>query len=523
MANETVVTPTVEVTPQPRRARSLTSHASLNAVASLVDYAARGVVSLLVTPVLVSSLGRSLFGVWEMLNRLIGYMSATDGRPTEALRLVIATKLGADEATKRRYVGATLFVWLCTLPIVALVGAGLAWIAPMITRVPDAQRGAVHLACALLVGGFLAGTLASVPESVLRGSNLGYKRMGLQTGLSIIAGVLAVAAVSMGLGITGLAGAYLVRALLTGLCFWLLVRTYIAWFGVNRPVKKEVTGLLKMSVWLTVGDAIAKLLLASDVLILGFVVSSAVVTTYTLTAFAARTALGIHVYTASAAMPGLGALIGRGELPRAASARADLLTLTWLFAVTVGTVVLLWNRSFVGLWVGPQHYAGLWIDMLIVVATVQSAFIRTDSYIIDAALQPRARTTVGAIAAVVTIATGIVLTKVWGLPGLCLSIILGRAAQSIAYPVLAHKHLGKNRTYAPRDGIRLGLVGLAMLGGAAFMGQRLTAPGWLAFAAGVAGSIAVVGALALFAGPSTPARRAVIRRFAALRPGRGAP
>jgi hypothetical protein len=115
------------------------------------------------------------------------------------------------------------------------------------------------------------------------------------------------------------------------------------------------------------------------------------------------------------------------------------------------------------------------------------------------------------------------LTKVWGLPGLCLSIILGRAAQSIAYPVLAHKHLGKNRTYAPRDGIRLGLVGLVMLGGAAFMGQRLTAPGWLAFAAGVAGSIAVVGALALFAGPSAPARRAVIRRFAALRPGRRAP
>src|SRR6185436_5482524 len=150
---------------------------------------------------------------------------------------------------------------------------------------------------------------------------------------------------------------------------------------------------------------------------------------------------------------------------------------------------------------GPQHYAGLWIDLLIVIATVQSAFIRTDSYIIDAALQPRARTTVGAVAAVVTLATGIVLTKLWGLPGLCLSIVLGRAAQSIAYPVLAHKHLGKNKTYAGRDGIRLGVVGLAMLAGGAFVGQRLAARGWLTFAAGIALSVAVVGAFALFAGP----------------------
>jgi len=74
---------------------TLTRRASLNAVQSLLDYAARLAVGLAVTPLLVGRLGREMFGVWEMLNRLIGYMSAADGRPTEALRLVIATKQGA--------------------------------------------------------------------------------------------------------------------------------------------------------------------------------------------------------------------------------------------------------------------------------------------------------------------------------------------------------------------------------------------------------------------------------------------
>src|SRR5258706_15783323 len=92
---------------------TLTKRASLNAVQSLLDYAARLGVGLVVTPLLVTRLGRDLFGVWEMLNRLIGYMSAADGRPTEALRLVIATKQGAtDPLEHRRAVGSALVVWL---------------------------------------------------------------------------------------------------------------------------------------------------------------------------------------------------------------------------------------------------------------------------------------------------------------------------------------------------------------------------------------------------------------------------
>src|SRR2546425_5595549 len=47
----------------------------------------------------------------------------------------------------------------------------------------------------------LLGGLASVPESVLRGMNLGYKRMGFQAGLNLVGGVLTAGAVYAGLGL----------------------------------------------------------------------------------------------------------------------------------------------------------------------------------------------------------------------------------------------------------------------------------------------------------------------------------
>src|SRR4051812_47874416 len=89
-------------TPTPvRKSANLTRRASLTAVASLLDYTVKAGVSLVITPILVGTLGRSLYGIWEMLGRLIGYMAATDGRPTEALRLVISQNQAGDVQEKR--------------------------------------------------------------------------------------------------------------------------------------------------------------------------------------------------------------------------------------------------------------------------------------------------------------------------------------------------------------------------------------------------------------------------------------
>src|SRR6266853_1347050 len=94
-------------TPTPvRQPANLTKRASLTAVASLLDYAVKAGVSLVITPILVGGLGRSMYGMWEMLGRLIGYMAATDGRPTEALRLVISQQQTADPQANRRAIGA---------------------------------------------------------------------------------------------------------------------------------------------------------------------------------------------------------------------------------------------------------------------------------------------------------------------------------------------------------------------------------------------------------------------------------
>ncbi|PYP51839.1 MAG: hypothetical protein DMD45_06540 [Gemmatimonadetes bacterium] len=503
-------------------APSLTGRASLNAVQSLLDYGAKLGVGLVVTPIVVTGLGRSLFGVWEMLNRLVTYMSAADGRPTEALRLVVSSRQAVeDDALQRRAVGAALLIWVLFLPLIAAVGAILIWIAPTITQVAPELRGGVRAVTALLLLSFFVTLVAGVPESVLRGMNLGYRRMGLQASLNVLGGLLTVVAVRAGLGLVGLGGAQVGVATVTGVLFWLLARRYIHWFGVARPGRADVMPLLSMSAWLTVGEAVAKLLLACDVIILGWVVSPAVVTTYVLTGYAARTAVGIHVFAAGAAMPGLGGLIGRGEQHRARAVRRELLTLTWLFATTVGVTVLCWNRSFLGLWVGQEHYGGPWLDLLIVLVAVQTVFIRTDAYVIDAALRPRPRVLAGAGAALVTIALAVPLTRLFGAVGLCVGLLGGRAVQSAAYPLLVRDSLGSRGRSHWGEPVRLAVVTALLFAAALLVGPRLRTSHWVVWGAGVALTAALAFLTALLAGPSGERRRLVLARLRALRPALG--
>jgi len=303
---------------------------------------------------------------------------------------------------------------------------------------------------------------------------------------------------------------------LTGLCFWVLVKQFVPGFGVARPARPEVTSLLTMSAWLSGGTVLTHVLLHSDMLILGIVVSPAAVTTYAVTEYAARTALGVFDFTVGSAMPGLGGVIGQRQFERAAQIRAELMALTWLFVTAVGATILLWNRSFLSLWVGGHLYAGVWANLLMVGITVQTAFVRSDAYILDAALRPRLRVVVTAVAAAVTIPAAFALTRAYGIVGLCAAILLGRSVQAIAYPLLVARCLERGRSFSIGAIARPAAVTAVLFGAGTYFGERLLAHHWIEWGAGVAASFGLILALALWAGLPASVRGPVLDRCRAM-------
>jgi O-antigen/teichoic acid export membrane protein len=424
---------------------TLTKKALLNSFASFLDYGARLLVVFLLTPIMVSSLGGFGFGMWQIVTRSVGYLTPASGRPTEALKWSLANRQrSSDYDEKRLYVGSTLVVWLLFLPPTLLLGAALAWFVPLWFDAPPEFLWATRLAVAFLVVDLVLGGLTAIPHSVLQGENLGYKRMGLSTTLVLVGGLLTWGALHFGLGLAGMAGAAVASTVLAGVFFFALVRKYAPWFGIRLPSVRDTRRFLGLSVWFLIWNLVMRLMMSSDVLVLGFFDSVDIVGDYIITKYALETAVVMIAMIVFGITPGLGGIIGAGDRPKAAAVRAEVMALTWLFTTALCTTVLLWNRVFVGLWVGEQHYLGALPSLLIALAVTQLVLIRNDSNIIDLTLNLRAKVLLGLASSLLAVGIAAVAIRSFdaGVVGLTLGLIIGRSVLSMAYPAMIGRYLG---------------------------------------------------------------------------------
>jgi O-antigen/teichoic acid export membrane protein len=353
---------------------SLTKKASLNAAASTAEQIARIVAGLIISPILLTRLGDSAYGIWQVLQRLIGHASPASGRPGEALKWTIAhEQRSTDFDFKRRQVGNALAVWVLFLPLLVAIGGTLAWLSPVWLGVQQASYGTVRVAGAILVLDAVLFSLLYLPQSVLQGENLGYKRLGLSVLLVFVSKALLVTAVFLGFGIGGLAAATTVATVMWGATYVFIVRSRVGWFGIARPSRAEVGRFVRLSWWFLLWNLVMIIMLASDVVVLGVVESPALVTTYTLAKYIPQ-AITVAVATVIVAiMPGLGGLVGAGELVRAVRIRKETMSLIWLFTIVAGTTVLVWEESFLRLWVGERYYPGSTAILRIMLKVLQFA------------------------------------------------------------------------------------------------------------------------------------------------------
>lgn len=490
----------------------LTRRAFLNAVSSILDFGSTLVIGLFVTPVLIHSLDNSLFGVWKILQQLVDHMSAADGRPTQALKWVIANQQQADGHTKRITLSSALMTYLIYLPIMALVGGGLVWVAPSLTKVAPEAENMVRITCALLVLTFILSGFAQLPAAVLRGENQGYRRMGLAAGLTLVGALLTIAAVRLGLGLIGVAAAQVIVAAGTGIFFSMVVKRYLPWYGFSRPSFSEIRRFLSFSNWFFVSVIVYRLVYSTDVVILGFLTTPAVVTLYAVTQFAAFTTVGLIGAMVGAVVPGLGGVIALGQHERVAALRSEMTRYSWLLATVIGTTTLLLNRSFILIWVGLEgRYGGPVVNLLIVLLAVQLVFMRNNGYIIDLTLRLDRKIVLGLATACISTLLAWQLIPRLGVVGLCLSLLIGRMVLTVCFPLLVRGYLGDAARGSLVSVLRQGMVTAALFGLAAYLGEQVLIEQWLEWVPAACVTATLAGG-ACFVGGFSAAERSQARR-----------
>src|SRR6185295_8384546 len=156
---------------------------------------------------------------------------------------------------------------------------------------------------------------------------------------------------------------------------------------------------LGLSWWYLAWNLVLQLLKAGDVIILGIFGSVELVTHYSLTRYIPETVIGLIAIVVFGITPGLGGVIGKRDFERANRVRNEIMTITWFIVTVFGSTMLLWNQSFVNLWVGKEYYVGKYANLLMTLMISQFVFIRNDANIIDLTLDLRQKVLNGLISA----------------------------------------------------------------------------------------------------------------------------
>lgn len=493
---------------------TLTKKASLNAFAWGIELGAQTVVTLLLTPLLLSRLGDSVFGVWQVLQRLVVQASPATGRAGEALKWTIASQQSStDYDEKRRQVGNAVAVWVLFLPVQLAIGATVGWFAPVWLHVPAGSSGVVRLAAALLVVNLFLGSFEDLPRAVLQGENMGYKRVGLASAVVVFGGVLTAAALFLGTGLVGVAAATVAAGVLSGTAYFFIAKKYVAWFGIAKPHLRGLGRFAGLSWWFLLWNLVMKAMNGADLIVLGIAGSAKLVTSYTIARFVPYAVAAAVAVSILAVMPGLGGLIGAGEFLRAQSVRSEMMASTWLMGTVAGSLILLWEGSFIRLWVGESHYPGTLVVVLIVVMVLQWALIRIDTNIIDLTLNLRWKVLVGLLStALCVVLSWLLVSKGLGIAGVVTGFIGGRAILSFVYPWMIGRRLGIPPSKQLRGIVRPALITLVVFACSAFGGSVAGTNSWFGLVFGAAVSALFVGPFVFFAGLTPGQRRRILYR-----------
>jgi len=177
--------------------------------------------------------------------------------------------------------------------------------------------------------------------------------------------------------------------------------------------------------------------------------------------------------------------------------------------------MLLWNQSFVGLWVGGEYYAGTVSNLLIILMVSQFVFIRNDANIIDLTLDLKRKVLFGLLSAGFSAGVSATLVGVYklGIVGLTLGFITGQLILSIAYPLIVGRFFGVS-VYSQFSGIlRPALVTLLLFGSFTVLGDHVAVNTWLSLILAAGLTVGLLSLLTLYFGVTREQRKGLLDRI----------
>jgi O-antigen/teichoic acid export membrane protein len=417
------------VNPQATARGQRTRRSALHFATNLLGMLVALVVGFAATPLLLRWLGSERFGAFRALGEWFAYLSLVPVALTAVFGPMLASSVAAGDQDRLRSVFAMGLRMFAGLSIV-LVVVGVVLTSTISRLVPVGQEAQSDLRNAAIVS---AATIVLIVFVLLRqfleAKQRGYWVNLLMIGQSLIVTSLSLAFSHAGLGMTGMALASALGQLFTLVAISsLLWRQFPGLFSSSRAAAPSVEKEFWHLNWSTLGLQLSgQVSVASDAAIVAAFRGSSAVVTLVITQRLAWLLQSQLQGIGNATWAALAQLHGQGHMD---AFRESLIEITGLVATLAcaGLIpVLAYNREFISLWVGEQHYGGALMTAAACVISFSHALLSFWGWSFVGTGNVRAIIWPYVISAAINLAASILLTRGYGPIGALLGTLLSFA------------------------------------------------------------------------------------------------
>lgn len=348
------VSPTPATGAAPRRSsfivRNITSSWAVLVVNTLLSF--------VLAPVVVKSLGSVYYGIWSLLMQFTGYLWLFDfGVRESVIKYVAQYEASGERDRLESTVQTAISVYtLVTLVAMAAVG-GMVAALPYVFNVP---ADAVPTA---RVAAFVAGTtvaqsfLTNVFVGVLMGLQRIYLVSRLGTIFSLVRGAGTYLLLTNGFGLIGLSLLHLGLSLLNAVVVVHYCRVFLPGLPLTprRPERSEVVKLLNYGKYVLLANVGDKIVFATDAIVIGVFLPIASLTPYAIAGTLIQNMRQVVMAMAQIFNPLTSSLRAQGGdavvQPVLVSGAKAAMTIG--LPICIGFITL--GELFVSLWMGPEH------------------------------------------------------------------------------------------------------------------------------------------------------------------------
>ncbi len=346
---------------------------SRNIAFTVSGYVAHVVISFLIAPIIIHTLGNARYGAWALVSELVGYYGLLDLGIRGAVTYYVARYSAQHlERDIKETISSAFWVLAGCGGAAFFTGIGFTLALPHLFRIEGLALAEVQQT--LIIMSAVIGL--SLPLNVFSGSLVGKERFDVVTGIEIVTRILTAISLYVvlkaGGGLVALAlvqaaGRTINWGLTLTACRRLLGGVFArpAWFRRER-----VRALAGYGVRNAVGNVAQLVIYRLDLVMVGMFVGIEAVTYYTIGATLVEYASSLCSNITRVFTP-------RFTTLQSSNAAGELHRL-YLFAMrfagmvvsVLGAGVLLYGRDFIRLWVGPSYVSGPWTARSDVVLTI---------------------------------------------------------------------------------------------------------------------------------------------------------